>query len=150
MKRQIFIVIAMIFVFSCKNEFTVQRKNNQSDKREAEKVMDKYFDNLLLDKENENLVLYSEEFFKKGTKEQMAEQEKLIKNKLGKVLGKELKHWETSVVSGTSPKSEYAFIYEIQREKHSSLETFYLIKEESDSIKIHTHNIESEGLLLSE
>lgn len=150
MKGQICIIITMFFIFSCKNEFTVQRKNNQSDKREAEKVMDVYFDNLLLDKESENLLLFSKEFFKVSSKEKMIKENELIKNKLGKVLGKELKHWETSVVSGTSPKSEYLLVYDIKREKFNSSETFYLVKEESDSIKIYSYKIESEGLLMDE
>lgn len=148
--KTILITVLFLIICSCKNDFYIEQKNKESDKREAEKVMDVYFDNLLLDKEKDNLLLYSKEFFTVSSKEKMIEENDFLKNKLGKVLGKELKHWETSVVSGTSPKSEYLFIYEIQREKYKSTETFYLVKEKTDSIKIYSYKIESEGLLLNE
>ncbi|SMC49025.1 hypothetical protein [Moheibacter sediminis] len=146
MKTTLFIAFTLI-ICSCTNEFTVQKKNNESDKREGERIMDIYFDNILLDKENENLSLFGKEFYKVSSKEKLMKENEFIKNKLGKLLGKELKHWETAVVSGTSSNSEYLFIYEIKREKYNSVETFYLIKEALDSIKIHSYKIESEGLL---
>lgn len=143
-------VLFILIICSCKNDFRIEKKNSNSDKRDAEKVMDVYFDNLLLDKQNDNLLLFSKEFFKVSSKEKMIEENEFIQNKLGKVLGKELKHWETSVVSGTNPKSEYLLVYNINREKYNSSETFYLIKEKSDSIKIYSYKIESEGLLKGE
>lgn len=140
--------IIFLFICSCKNDFYMQQKNQESDKREGEMITGIYFDNLLLEQPHENIDLFSSEFFKITSKEKFIEQNEFIKNKLGKVLGKELKQWETSIISGTNPKSEYLFIYNVQREKYNSVETFYLMKDEAtDSIKIYSYKIESEGLL---
>ncbi|MFV0305967.1 MAG: hypothetical protein ACK5IC_10860 [Moheibacter sp.] len=137
-------------LISCKNEFTIQRQNDEDDKREGEKVMDNYFDNILLEKPSENKLLYSEAFFKESSKEELQQQNQFIEEKLGKIEGKTLQHWETFVVTGTSSKSEYLFVYNVEREKYNSVETFYLMKEPSDSIKIHSYKIDSKGLLTSE
>ncbi len=150
MRKVIYLLSILVFFTCCKNDLFVQYKNQESDKRVGEKVMDIYFDNLLLDQRNDNLSLFSKEFFKENDKNKLSEQNRFIENKLGKVLGKELKHWETSVIKGTNPKSEYLFVYDVKREKYNSLETFYLMKEKTDSIKIYSFKIESEGLLTSE
>lgn len=140
----------LLLSMSCKNDFYVQRKNNESDKREGEKITGTYFDNILLEKPKENLKLFSEEFFKQTSKEDLWKQFQFIEEKLGEITSKEIQGWETSVVTGTNPKSEYLFIYNVEREKFNSVETFYLMKEPNDSIKIYSYKIESKGLLTSE
>lgn len=150
MKKYFWLVLITASIVSCKNEFYVQRKNNDSDKREGEKITGTYFDNILLEKPEENLKLFSEEFFKQTSKEDLLKQFRFIEEKLGKLTSKEIQVWETSVLNGTNPKSEYLFIYNVEREKFNSVETFYLMKESNDSIKIYSYKIESKGLLTSE
>lgn len=109
-KKTILLGLILFLLIGCKNEFTIQRQNQESDKREVEKVMDAYFDNLFLNREKENLIFYSQAYLDVSSKEEITEQNQFVEGKLGKVTGKELKHWETSVVSGTSPKSEYLLV----------------------------------------
>lgn len=134
------------FFYSC-NNLNLQRKNTTSDKIEGEKVVNIYFDNIKSDKENDNLSLFSNAFFEKVSKEDFVKKRSAVDIKLGKVLDRKLLKWETNIVDGTNPKSEYLFIYEVEREKYSSIETFYLIKESTDSIKVQSYQVESEGLL---
>lgn len=150
MKKYFWIVLITFSIFSCKNDFYIQRKNNESDKREGEKVTGTYFDNVLLERPDENLKLYSDEFLEQTSKEELLKQNQFIEEKLGKVTSKEIQGWETSVVSGTDPKSEYLFVYNVEREKFNSIETFYLMKDANDSIKIYSYKIDSKGLLMNE
>lgn len=139
------LILFGIFVSSC--EFNTQRFNNNRDKKEGEKVVEAYFNYENLGKSELAKNLFSKAFIDEVGFAKFLENQNYLNNKLGKVLDKELKSWETAVVSGTNSKSEYLFVYEVKREKHNSFETFYLVKEESDSIKIRKYNLESEGLL---
>lgn len=150
MKKYIYLVLIFFLIISCKNDFYVQRKNNDSDKREGEKITGVYFDNVFLGKPKENLKLFSNEFFKEFSKEDLLKQSQFIDEKLGKITSKEIQTWETSIVTGTNPKSEYLFVYNVEREKFNSIETFYLMKEPNDSIKIYSYKIDSKGFLTSE
>jgi hypothetical protein len=146
MKKKV-IVLLFFILFSCKNDFHVYRNNNDSDKREGEKITGTYFDNILLEKSEENLKLFSDEFFKQTNKEELLQEFHFIEEKLGKITSKEIQGWETSIVTGTSPKSEYLFVYDVERVKFNSIETFYLMKDSNDSIKIYSYKIDSKGLL---
>lgn len=122
-------------------------KIQQVIKIEGEKIVNTYFDNIKSDKEDDNLSLFSNAFFEKVSKEDFVEKRNAVDIKLGKVLDRKLQKWETNIVDGTNPKSEYLFIYEVEREKYNSIETFYLIKESTDSVKVQSYQVESEGLL---
>ncbi|HLU85338.1 MAG TPA: hypothetical protein VKZ45_07680 [Vicingaceae bacterium] len=145
MKRLLMLAILSIS-FSC-NNLNVQRKNTESDKAKGEKILNTYFDNLASNKRDDNLKLFSEVFFEKTPKDVFLKQDSLVDLKLGKILEKSLLKWETNIVEGRHAISEYLFVYDVKREKHNAKETFYLIKDPTDSIKIHTYQVESEGLL---
>lgn len=139
-------LLVLLIAFSC-NKVNTLRKNTESDKIEGEKITQIYFDNIKLEKPSDNLKLFGKDFLAKISKEDFIKQSSIVDVKLGKVIEKNLLKWETNIVDGTNPKSEYLFIYDVKREKYNSKETFYLTKEPTDSIKIHTYNVESEGLL---
>lgn len=139
------ILLGLLITFSC-NKVNMQRKNTESDKVEGEKITQIYFDNIKLEKPDDNLRLFGKEFLAQISKEDFIKQSNIVDAKLGKVVERNLVKWETNIVDGTNPKSEYLFIYDVTREKYNSKETFYLIKETTDSIKIHTYNVESEDL----
>lgn len=146
MKKYFLYVIWIVFLISaCK--FNTQRTNNYSDKNEGERIVGTYFGNILLERQELNKNLFSEDFFDEINYTTFLNNQRYLDNKLGKVLGKELKSWETSVLWGTNSKSEYLFVYKVEREKYDSFETFYLIKDDNDSIKIRNYKLESEGLL---
>lgn len=141
------IVLFLLISISCQKELNFTRQNSDSDKRDAEKVTGAFFDNLLLNRTEQNTKLFSENFFKEIPKEELVDFLQNIEGSLGKVNGKELDSWQTNVVSGTSPISEYLLVYKVEREKYPSIESFYLVKDVNDSIKILNYNINSKGLL---
>lgn len=140
------ILLGLLITFSC-NKFNTQRKNTESDKVVGEKITQIYFDNIMQEKQDDNLRLFGKEFLAVISKVDFIKQSNIVDTKLGKVLERKLLKWETNIVNGTNPKSEYLFIYDVVREKYNSKETFYLKKESTDSIKIQGYNVESEGLL---
>lgn len=147
MKKYILVVLVSVsFLYSC-NNVNVQRKNTITDKTEAEKVLNVYFENLKFDKKEDNLKLFSNSFYDKISKEDFQKDSGIVDIKLGKIKDKKLLKWETNIVDGTNPKSEYLFIYDVERENYNSKETFYLLKEATDSIKINSYQVESDGLL---
>ena len=146
MKKILLVLVSVSFLYSC-NKLNVQRKNTITDKIEAEKVVNLYFENLKFDKRDDNLKLFSNSFFDKISKEDFKKDSGIVDIKLGKVKDRKLLKWETNIVDGTNPKSEYLLIYDVQRENYNSKETFYLLKEATDSIKINSYQVESEGLL---
>ncbi|SFO09310.1 hypothetical protein SAMN05421741_1202 [Paenimyroides ummariense] len=145
MKRLLILAILSLS-FSC-NNLNVQRKNTERDKVEGEKVLNTYFDNLASNKREDNLKLFSEVFFEKTPKDTFLKQDSIVGLKLGKIIERNLLKWETNIIEGRRAISEYVFIYDVKREKYNTKETFYLIKEPTDSIRIHTYQVESEGLL---
>lgn len=146
MKRLLLMSIILSMSFSC-NNLNVQKKNRESDKGEGEKVLNIYFDNILSNNKEKNLQLFSKAFFEKTPKDVFFKQHNVVDERLGKVIGRSLEKWETNIVKGTKPVSEYFFVYDVERENYNSKESFYLIKEATDSIKINSYKVESEGLL---
>jgi len=146
MKNLILILVTLSFFYSC-NNLNIKRQNTTTDKVEGEKVVNNYFDNLNLNKVDDNLKLFSSVFFDKISKEDFKKHCSIVDIKLGKVIDRKLLKWETNIVDGTNPKSEYLFIYDVEREYYNSKETFYLTKEATDSIKILTYQVASDGLL---
>lgn len=141
-----FVFVFILILFSCKKELNFTLHNSDSDKREAEKVTAAFYDNHLLNRMDQNTRLFSDAFYKEITKEELVNFLHDMDAKLGKVKGKELDSWETKVVSGTSAKSEYLLVYKVEREKYPSVESFYMVKDDNDSIKILYYNLNSKGL----
>ena len=82
----------------------------------------------------------------------MAKMEKMLQaftEKLGAIDNFRLNHWETQVVTGTNPSSNYALYFVVSRQKFSSRETFILTKEEGE-IKINGYQVDSEGFSMDE
>jgi len=146
----LFILVLVCIVTACKHNFYTQRKNDLSDKREAEKVMGLFYGNLILEQKEENIKFYSEKYLEVSDQNEINRQTEVIENKLGKVIGKELKSWETSVVTGMNPKAEYLLVFDVEREKHNSVETYYLMKDPDDSIRIYSNSIDSKGFLMED
>ncbi|WLD24299.1 hypothetical protein NU10_02545 [Flavobacterium dauae] len=146
MKRLLLMSLIVSVSFSC-NNINVQKKNRESDKKEGEKVLNVYFENVLSNNMEKNLQLFSKGFFEKTPQDVFIKRHISMDEKLGKVIGRSLTKWETNIVKGTKPESEYYFVYDVKREKYNSKEFFYLIKEPTDSIKINLYKVESEGLL---
>lgn len=126
---------------------TSTRSNNISDKNEGQAIVSLYFQNHDEGNPEANEKLFSQLFLEDAGFEKFLKNQRFTDEKLGEIRWTELQHWETTVVSGTQSSSEYLFVYEVKRAKHNSIESFYLTKDDSDSIKIQQYKIESDGFL---
>src|SRR5690606_10668716 len=68
MKKLLGMSLILSMSFSC-NNINVQKKNRENDKVEAEKVLNIYFDNVLANRKEKNLQLFSKAFFEKSPKD---------------------------------------------------------------------------------
>lgn len=144
-KLRYFTLLLILAAFSCK--FNTQERNNIKDKKEGENVMNTFFENIKSGNVDINKDLLSDSFLKISGVEQYDEDQKFIERKLGRILNIDLIRWETNIVSGSHPKSEYTFEYHINRENYDSDEIYYLSKENDGSIKINSYKIDSRGFV---
>lgn len=123
---------------SCNFNSTYQ--NREADKKDAEKVAQKFY-TFINDNNRENAFkLISKNLFKVTPKEKFNQ---ILNNSFmecGNIKNDSLIQWETLVVKGSNPKSEYVLIYNITREIKNTQEKFTLHKE-GDSIKIVGYDI---------
>ena len=138
------IAILSLLIFAC--NFNSTYLNRESDRDDAKKIGDKYFDFVKNSNYNASLNLLSDECLAATPKQKMNEIYQSVAKKLGKLQTVTLDHWETRVVKGTNPSSEYVLYYLNRYEKYDAKETLRLAKE-GNEIKIMAFNINSEGLL---
>lgn len=131
-------IFFLLFFSNC--TFNTSRENREEDKKEAEKVTQKFF---TLIKENNKQALYnlfSDKFFNVTSNDQLNQMLDIADKEGGKIKKITLSHWETNVVKGTDPKSEYYLAYYNIRDKMNTEEIFSLQKENND-IKIVGYKI---------
>jgi hypothetical protein len=131
------------FIFtSC--HFNSSYVDRQEDKNEAEGVTSDFYTYLQRNDFKNSLQLMSSKFFEKSTEEQTIEFMNETNDKLGAIKYARIKEWHTLRVEGTDPKTQYIFIYEVERDKYNSIETVSLEKEDGVA-KIVGYNVSSEG-----
>ena len=123
--------------------------NRVEDKDDALKVAVAFY-NLVQSKDYVNTYpLYSKKFLEVTDMTKMEKMLQAFTEKLGAIDNFRLDHWETQVVTGTNPSSNYALYFVVSRRKFSSRETFILTKEEGE-IKINGYQVDSEGFSMDE
>ncbi len=143
MRKFFTLIFLSTFLISCQINST--SSNRESDKREAEKITNEFY-NYLEKKEFENAAnLFSEKFFAVTDKDKLYEIFNATLNDCGNLTDFSIVDWSTFVVKGTNPKSEYLFYYKVSREKKETLEEIGMIKE-NDSIKIVSYHVSVDRL----
>lgn len=131
--------ILPLFIFSLLTS-CIAHSNNEIDKKEAEKIANKFY-------------YYQETGFMKGiyellskefqTEDKLKEWDNLIVGTYydyGKVRNFELDHWSTFTADGVVERGEYLLQYYVTREPKHTFENIYLVKE-NDSIKIAGYEV---------
>jgi hypothetical protein len=143
--KSVFVLISLTLFFSC--SFTATYNNRTEDKKEAQKVGDKFYSLLKQGKYDDTYKLFSKRFFQVSDTTQMNKMYRTIFQKLGAITSDSIAHWETHVVTGTNPSSVYVLYYSVEREKYESKETVSLSKQ-NDTIKIDGYHVNSDGLYI--
>lgn len=131
------------FLISC--NFNTTYQNREDDKKDAEKITQKFYKLLKKGNTKDILPLFSEDFFKVTNKDKFIELFEKTNNTYGNILNDSLSHWETLVVKGSKPKSEYLLVYNVKRDKIDSQEYITLHKEK-DGIKIFEYRVNIDTL----
>ncbi len=127
--------------------FTTSRLNRENDKNDAEKVTNKFYAMVKAKKYDDMYDLFSFKFWAVTSVKKMNDIYTMTQNKLGDIVDLKLSDWQTKVVSGTDPFAEYQLIYHNHRQKFDSKETFVLMRDTDDVIRIVAYDIKSDGFL---
>jgi len=126
-------------------QFNSTRTNMAGDRKDAEKVTDKFHEFIKAKNYDSVYTLFSKRFFAVTPKAKMTEILTATQNKLGDLKSDSLAEWQTRIVEGTNPSSEYVFQYSEHHQKYDAKEQFNLTKEADGKIRILGYNINSEG-----
>jgi len=135
-------VILFVFLSSC--QFNSTRTNMAGDKEAAEKVTDKFHAFIKAKNYDSAYTLFSKRFFAVTPKAKMTEILTATQSKLGDLKTDSLGEWQTKIVEGTNPSSDYLLEYTNHHQKYNAKEEFHLTKEDG-KIRILGYNINSEG-----
>ncbi|MCU7618071.1 hypothetical protein NZ698_12745 [Chryseobacterium sp. PBS4-4] len=143
MKKILLFVTLTLFV-SC--SFNQTFSNRESDRDEAAEISKKFYWELSFGGNQDDLYnLFGEQFFEVTSKDKLNQMNLVSQNEIGQVQDYTLVKWETLVVKGSNPRSEYVLTYDVKREKGKTQETFSMNKKEGE-IKIVGYHI-NQGLL---
>ena len=137
------VMLFTLALSSC--QFNSTRTNMAGDKTAAEKVTDKFHEFIKAKNYDSVYTLFSKRFFAVTPKAKMTEILTATQNKLGDLKSDSLAEWQTRIVEGTNPSSEYIMRYTNHRQKYDSKEQFTLTKDADGKIRILGYNINSEG-----
>lgn len=145
MKSKIaYLLITLFLLLSC--NFNQFYKDRESDKADGEKIPQKFYWELQYGTNQDNVYkLFGEKFFEVTDKAKLEELLSMV-TKIGPVEEYNLSKWETLVVKGTDPKSEYLFTYDVKRGNETTHETFTLQKDKEGNIKIVGYHINQDLL----
>ena len=142
----ILIITCSIILIGC--SFNNTYVNDESDKVEAEQVVNQLYDCIEDKRYDDAELLFSQDFFKVTNKEALHDMFLKTKNKLGDYKYKKLIHWQTKRVTGDKPFAEYFLFYEVHYDKFVGKEGVQLLKKDGEDIKIFSYKINSEGFLV--
>lgn len=137
MKKYLLILISLLLV-SC--DFNKYYKDREEDKQEAEHVTARFYSLIEENNKPEALTLFSDKFFQVTDRDKLNQMIEDTQREYGKMKNYNLSQWETLVVKGSNPKSEYLLTYNVQRDTVQTQETFSLQKE-NNKIKIIGYKI---------
>lgn len=138
MNKYILLLIAF-FLVSC--NFNKTYRNREEDKKEAEKITEKFYDLIKENNRPEAFKLIGKKFFETTNKKQLNQMMDDINAECGdKISDTQLTIWETFVSVGTNPKSQYVLSYKVKRNLQNTQEKITLEKDH-DSIKIMGYNV---------
>lgn len=133
MKKFYFLFISFILISCSFNEFY---KDRESDKKDGEKIPQKFYWELRYGGNKEDIYkLFGEKFFTvtdKGKLDELLE----VTNKIGPIQEYNLVKWETMIVKGTNARSQYFYVYDVKRGSEKTEESFTLEKDKDGNIQI--------------
>jgi hypothetical protein len=142
--RIIFLFTLSLLLISC--NFNQIYTDRESDKTDGEKIPQKFYWEIRYGGNQDDIYkLFGEKFFSVTSKEKLTELLN-ITSQIGPVQEYNLSKWQTLVVKGSNPKSEYLFTYEVKRGTEKTQETFTMEKDKNGNIKIVGYHVNQDLL----
>lgn len=138
MKTSILIFLVSISIVSCSYNETYS--NREQDKREAEKIIQEFYTSIKENNTEKTIKLFSKKFFHITSRQQLNEMINWTNEKGGAISNYTLSNWQTLIIKGPNPKSDYSLVYYVKRDSINTQEIFSLQKE-NDTIKIVGYKI---------
>ena len=135
-------IFAYLFIVSFASSCNVNAsyENRENDKKDGEKVTEEFYKFMSKNDFAGTYPLYSDEFFTKIDTATSIAYYSQIDSNCGVVVDYKLVDWKTSIIKGTNPMAEYYYVYEVNRERCKTYETF-LLKKEGDKIGIWRYDV---------
>lgn len=139
MKKYLFFLIFPYLTISC--DYNRVYENRESDKKEAQNVINKFYYLTQENKKDETMKLFSNRFFKDVNKKKFKEILNKTDNDFGKTKDFELINSWTQIIKGSDPISKYELSYLVTRDSTQTKEYFRMQKE-NDTIKIISYRVD--------
>lgn len=111
--KLLFLFAQSLLLISC--NFNQIYTDRESDKADGEKIPQKFYWEIRYGGNQDDIYkLFGEKFFSVTSKEKLTELLN-ITSQIGPVQEYNLSKWQTLVVKGSNPKSEYLFTYDVKR-----------------------------------
>lgn len=132
--KLLFLFAISLLLISC--NFNQIYTDRESDKADGEKISQKFYWEIRYGGNQDDIYkLFGEKFFSVTSKEKLTELLN-ITSQIGPIQEYNLSKWQTLVVKGSNPKSEYVSTYEVKRGTEKTQETFTMEKDKNGNIKI--------------
>jgi hypothetical protein len=137
--KKFLLFVTLTLLVSC--SFNQTFSNRESDRAEAAEISKKFYWELSYGGNQDDLYnLFGEQFFEVTSRDKLNQMNLVSQNEIGQVQDYTLVKWETFVVKGSNPKSEYVLTYDVKREKGKTQEIFSMNKNDGE-IKIVGYHI---------
>jgi SAM-dependent MidA family methyltransferase len=126
-------LLSLLFI-SC--HFSESHHNRNTDKIEAEYIVNQLFDNLKTSEFQKTTTLFSEQFYKTTTKTELLNYLESTKTKVGILKNITLVDWSTVVTDNAKASNLYTFDYNAVFEQSKAIIKIALAKSKNGNIKI--------------
>lgn len=144
--NKLFLLLCSVCIVSCNVNTT--HTNELLEKTQAENVTSRFYGALLTKNYDRVTPILSPKFFEGMDENDFKKSLEKTNEKFGDIVTWDLIDWKTVRVTGSSPKCEYLFVYEVEYIKYKAKETFFMERANgNEKIKIVSYKVESEGFL---
>ncbi|KXH85674.1 hypothetical protein [Chryseobacterium kwangjuense] len=143
--KHLYLILISFLLISCSYNQTFS--NREEDKKDAEQISRKLYWELKYGGNLDTIYnLFGEKFFEVTDKNKLLQIINATQNDIGRVEEYDLVKWETLIVKGSNPRSEYVLVYDVKRGTAKTEETLSMQKDKNGDIKIVGYRVNQDLL----
>lgn len=140
MKSKLVYFFFIVFLFPSCNVNGIY-ENREEDKIEGEHTTEMFYNYLKNKKFTSTCELFTRKFFTVTDTAKLLQFYQQVDQTCGGIKFYSLLKWKTTIVRGSTPKSEYEYLYEVIRDKCKTKETISMRKE-NDNVRIINYDVQ--------